>query len=82
MSAVNYKARLQAISVKMNTAISTGKIRELRKVGEECHSEAFQIMQEVNAIPDSSKALKKAALDLFIAVRMGSTIDVDLNDIE
>ncbi len=82
MSAVDYKTRMQAISVKMNSAISAGKIRELRKVGEDCHSEAYQIMQEVNAMPSSSKALKKAASDLFVAVRMGATIDVDLNDIE
>ena len=82
MSTVDYKTRMQAISGKMNSAISAGKIRELRKVGEECHAEAFEIMQEVNASSDSSKVLKQAASDLFVAVRMGATIDVDFNVLE
>lgn len=68
------KDRMIAVAARMNDAIAAKKIRNLRKVAEECHAEVFAIVTELEAKQGCEKVTKEKALKLLIDVRMGSPI--------
>lgn len=76
---MDYVSRMKEIAEKMNRAINAGKIRELRKIGEECHSEALALVRSMDKLPDGK--LKNAARQLFLDVRLGSPIHTNFDEL-